>query len=111
MRWCRRNSRPAGSSPLLPGREAAATAPKDVGQRTACSCIPSKDIGAYDSCPHFCVYCYANRSEQAVRANLQRCRRQPMHGSVCCPRRHAPRGAGGIHLPSTSFMAYLFSIN
>ena len=70
---------------LLPGREAAATAPKDVGQRTACSCIPSKDIGAYDSCPHFCVYCYANRSEQAVRANLQRCRRQPMHGSVLLP--------------------------
>lgn len=62
---------------LLPGREAAATAPRDAGQRTACGCIPSKDIGAYDSCPHFCVYCYANRSEQAVRANLQRCRRQP----------------------------------
>ena len=46
------------------------------GQRTACGCIPSKDIGAYDSCPHFCVYCYANRSEQAVRANLLRCRQQ-----------------------------------
>lgn len=61
---------------LLPDREAAANAPKDTGQRAACGCIPSKDIGAYDSCPHFCVYCYANRSEQAVRANLQRCRQQ-----------------------------------
>lgn len=61
---------------LLPGMETAASASKDTGQRTACGCIPSKDIGAYDSCPHFCVYCYANRSEQAVRANLQRCRQQ-----------------------------------
>ena len=62
---------------LLPGMETAASASKDTGQRTACGCIPSKDIGAYDSCPHFCVYCYANRSEQAVRANLLRCRQQP----------------------------------
>lgn len=61
---------------LLPGMATAANAPKDTGQRTACGCIPSKDIGAYDSCPHSCVYCYANRSEQAVRANLQRCRQQ-----------------------------------
>lgn len=61
---------------LLPDREATASASKDTGQRTACGCIPSKDIGAYDSCPHFCVYCYANRSEQAVRANLLRCRQQ-----------------------------------
>lgn len=68
---------------LLPDREATASAPKDTGQRTACGCIPSKDIGAYDSCPHFCVYCYANRSEQAVRANLQRCRQQQPEMREC----------------------------
>jgi hypothetical protein len=35
---------------------------KDPGQRRYCRCAPSVDIGAYDSCPYGCVYCYANRS-------------------------------------------------
>lgn len=39
---------------------------KDRGQRPACGCAPSRDIGAYDSCPHLCAYCYANHSEQKV---------------------------------------------
>lgn len=59
---------------LLPGMETAASASKDTGQRTACGCIPSKDIGAYDSCPHFCVYCYAN---------LLRCRQQQPEMREC----------------------------
>lgn len=45
---------------------------KDPGQRRACGCAPSQDIGAYGTCPHACAYCYANPSEQAVRARLSR---------------------------------------
>lgn len=42
------------------------SAPKDRNQRPACNCAASVDIGAYDTCPHGCRYCYANRSACAV---------------------------------------------
>lgn len=29
------------------------------GPRPGCYCLQSKDIGAYDTCPHGCAYCYA----------------------------------------------------
>lgn len=29
------------------------------GNRPGCDCAESRDIGAYESCPHGCVYCYA----------------------------------------------------
>lgn len=32
---------------------------RDRNQRTKCNCLPSKDIGAYETCRHGCVYCYA----------------------------------------------------
>lgn len=54
---------------LFPGERPA---PRDPGQRSECRCVPSKDIGMYDTCPHFCVYCYANTSPEAVRRNLRR---------------------------------------
>lgn len=42
---------------------------KDKGQRLVCSCMVSKDIGMYNTCRHFCVYCYANTSKEAVLRN------------------------------------------
>jgi hypothetical protein len=40
---------------------------KDPSQREHCGCAPSKDIGAYNTCPHGCAYCYANASPVALR--------------------------------------------
>ncbi|HEV8678390.1 MAG TPA: DUF1848 domain-containing protein [Stellaceae bacterium] len=34
-------------------------ATKESGNRPGCRCALSRDIGAYDTCPHGCVYCYA----------------------------------------------------
>jgi hypothetical protein len=34
---------------------------KDPSQRALCGCCVSRDIGAYNTCLHDCVYCYARR--------------------------------------------------
>lgn len=40
--------------------------------RAGCDCLLGHDIGAYNSCAHLCRYCYANASEEAVRATMAR---------------------------------------
>ena len=45
---------------------------KDKGQREDCGCIMAKDIGAYNTCPHECNYCYANASKEIAKKNYQR---------------------------------------
>ena len=45
---------------------------KDPNQRGACGCVQSVDLGAYNSCQHRCVYCYANFSEPSINKNLSK---------------------------------------
>ena len=43
---------------------------KDAGQREACRCMASKEIGAHNSCGNGCVYCYANYSPDSVKKHM-----------------------------------------
>lgn len=38
--------------------------------REGCACAASRDIGAYDTCPHGCAYCYAVNNRQRAKARM-----------------------------------------
>lgn len=40
--------------------------------RAECNCVLGSDIGAYNTCGHGCVYCYANYDRETVMQNMKR---------------------------------------
>lgn len=45
---------------------------KHPGMRKGCHCFPSRDLGAMNSCPCGCKYCYANRDTETALINYKR---------------------------------------
>lgn len=54
---------------------------KDKNQRKECGCLESIDIGAYNTCPNGCRYCYANLSDRQVRSSR---RSYDVHSPLLC---------------------------
>lgn len=44
---------------------------KSKPMRKGCHCMPSRDIGAYDTCLNGCKYCYANTRPELAKENIK----------------------------------------
>ena len=45
---------------------------KMQARKSYCACYLSNDIGAYNSCPHLCEYCYANGDKEEALTNYKK---------------------------------------
>lgn len=46
--------------------------PPNPNNRKECACYLTGDIGAYNTCAHFCRYCYANAERKLILDNMRR---------------------------------------
>lgn len=53
----------------------------DDRQREHCGCAKCDDIGSYDTCPHGCVYCYANARPDTAAGRRKIC---DIHSPLLC---------------------------
>jgi len=67
---------------------------REKGNRPGCLCAESRDIGAYESCPHGCVYCYAVGSQ--ARARARRRAHDPASEFLFPPAEAAQPSSGGV---------------
>lgn len=44
----------------------------DKWKARKCNCVEMVDIGVYNSCKHYCKYCYANYDELMVNNNFKK---------------------------------------